>query len=186
MFLVHRNRNNFWNKCFKSTQVYNIYLIIFLYVGNYRSRCSRIYTESTKNIKMWKTWYFKIFHFQNIWFEIPTVIFIIFWDFLMLFYTCLMFILMFYFSFKVFFYRHWQFTGQQGKGGDHLLFHSTTSTQSKHWDIYLKLCMWDEYHAFLIATLVFRFTILTNYYLIDWLIDWLMMQHLFAYLINWF
>ena len=27
--------------------------------------------------------------------------------------------------------RHWWFTGQQGKGGDHLLFHSTTSTRSR-------------------------------------------------------
>ena len=32
--------------------------------------------------------------------------------------------------FRVFFYRHWRFTGQQGKGGDRLLFHSTTSTRS--------------------------------------------------------
>ena len=34
------------------------------------------------------------------------------------------------FSTRVFFHRHWQFTGQQGKGGDHRLFHSTTSTRS--------------------------------------------------------
>ena len=31
-------------------------------------------------------------------------------------------------SIRVFFHRHWQFTGQQEKWGDHLLFHSTTST----------------------------------------------------------
>ena len=31
-------------------------------------------------------------------------------------------------SIRVFFRGHWRFTGQQGKGGDHLLFHSTTST----------------------------------------------------------
>ena len=37
----------------------------------------------------------------------------------------------FFFSIRVFFHRHWQFTGQQGKGGDHLLFHSTTSTRSR-------------------------------------------------------
>ena len=30
-----------------------------------------------------------------------------------------------------FLYRHWRFTGQQGKGGDRLLFHSTTSTRSR-------------------------------------------------------
>ena len=41
------------------------------------------------------------------------------------------FIIFFFFSIRVFFHRHWQFTGQQGKGGDHLLFHSTTSTRSR-------------------------------------------------------
>ena len=30
-----------------------------------------------------------------------------------------------------FLHRHWRFTGQQGKGGDYLLFHSTTSTRSR-------------------------------------------------------
>ena len=30
-----------------------------------------------------------------------------------------------------FFHGHWQFTGQQGKKGDHLFFHSTTSTCSQ-------------------------------------------------------
>ena len=32
---------------------------------------------------------------------------------------------------RVFFHRHWRFTGQQGKRGGHLLFHSTTSTRSQ-------------------------------------------------------
>ena len=36
-----------------------------------------------------------------------------------------------FFSIRVFFHRHWWFTGQQGKGGDHLLFHFTTSTRSR-------------------------------------------------------
>ena len=35
------------------------------------------------------------------------------------------------FSIRVFFHRHWRFTGQQGRGGDHRLFHSTTSTHSR-------------------------------------------------------
>ena len=40
------------------------------------------------------------------------------------------------FYYSIFFYqgflhRHWRFTRQQGKGGDHLLFHSTTSTRSQ-------------------------------------------------------
>ena len=37
----------------------------------------------------------------------------------------------FFFSIRVFFHEHWRLTGQQGKGGDHLLFHSTTSTSSR-------------------------------------------------------
>ena len=47
----------------------------------------------------------------------------------------------------------------------------------EHWDIYLQLCMWDDYHVFLIATLVFTRLLLDEiYHLIelpfDWLIDW--------------
>ena len=37
---------------------------------------------------------------------------------------------MLFFSIRVFFHRRWQPTWQHGKGGDHLLFHSTTSTRS--------------------------------------------------------
>ena len=37
----------------------------------------------------------------------------------------------FCFSIRVFFHGHWQLTGQQGKGEDHFLFHSTTSTRSR-------------------------------------------------------
>ena len=37
----------------------------------------------------------------------------------------------FFFSIKIFFDRHWRLTEQQGKEGDHLLFHSTTSTRSR-------------------------------------------------------
>ena len=36
-----------------------------------------------------------------------------------------------FFSIRVFFHRHWRFTGKQGKGRGHLLFHSTTSTFSR-------------------------------------------------------
>ena len=37
----------------------------------------------------------------------------------------------FFFSVRVYFYGHWQLTGQQGKGGGLSLFHSTTSTRSR-------------------------------------------------------
>ena len=33
-----------------------------------------------------------------------------------------------FFLYQGFLHRHWRFTGQQGKGRDHLLFHCTTST----------------------------------------------------------
>ena len=36
-----------------------------------------------------------------------------------------------FFSIRVFFHRHWQFTGQQEKGGSHRSFHSTPSTSSQ-------------------------------------------------------
>ena len=36
-----------------------------------------------------------------------------------------------FFSIRVFFHKHWRFTGQQEKGVDHLLFHSSTSTNSR-------------------------------------------------------
>ena len=36
-----------------------------------------------------------------------------------------------FFFYQGFLHRHWQFTGQKGKGGEHLLFHSTTSTRSR-------------------------------------------------------
>ena len=103
----------------------------------------------------------------------------------------------FFFFYQVFFHRHWQLTGQQGKGGDLILFHSATSTHfhslslstHEHSDIYLKHCMWDDCHVILISMLVFTrllldeiFITLLNYHLIDWL----MMQCLFLYLVIWF
>ena len=37
----------------------------------------------------------------------------------------------FFFSIRVFYHGHWRLTGQQGNGGDLLLFHSTNSTRSR-------------------------------------------------------
>ena len=37
----------------------------------------------------------------------------------------------FFFSIRIFLHGHWRLTGQLGKGGDYLLFHSTTSTRSR-------------------------------------------------------
>ena len=37
----------------------------------------------------------------------------------------------FFFLFRIFFHGYGRLTGQQGKGGDYFLFHSTTSTRSR-------------------------------------------------------
>ena len=90
-----------------------------------------------------------------------------------------------FFSVRVFFHRHWRFTGQQGKRGDHLLCHSTTSTRpqtfrhlfatlhvrwlsrifNRNACIYQAATQWD----------------LPPYWIIVWLIDYAM----FVYLLTW-
>ena len=79
---------------------------------------------------------------------------------------------------------------QDSKGMEGTIFYSTLPLlpAHEHWDIYFKLCMWDEYPVFLIATLVFTRRLLDEiYHFIELpLIDWLMMQCLLVYLMNWF
>ena len=89
----------------------------------------------------------------------------------------------------VFFHGHWQLTEQQEKGGD--LFYSTLPLPPahEHSDIYVQLCTWDDYHIFLIATLVFTRLLLDEiYHLIELLFDWLMMWCWFSFvcLLIWF
>ena len=81
---------------------------------------------------------------------------------------------MFFFSIRVFFHGHWRLIGHQGKGGDHFLFHSTTSTRSRTFRHLFATLHVRWHHIFLIAPLVFTrllldeiFT-LSNYHLIDW------------------
>ena len=51
----------------------------------------------------------------------------------------------------------------------------------EHSDIYLQLCMWDDYHMFLVAPLVFTRLLLDEiYHLIEIPFDWLVMLHLFV------
>ena len=48
----------------------------------------------------------------------------------------------------------------------------------EHSDIYLQLCMWDDYHIFLIETLVFTRLLPDEiYHFIELPFDWLMMWH---------
>ena len=46
---------------------------------------------------------------------------------------------------------------QDSRGREGTIFYSTLPFPRTHeqWDIYLQLCIWDDYHVFLIATLVF-------------------------------
>ena len=79
-----------------------------------------------------------------------------------------------FFSIRVFFHGHWRLTGQQGKGGDHLLSHSTNSTRSRTFSIYLQLCMWDNYHIFYRTVYIYQTATpwdLRPYRITIWLID---------------
>ena len=65
---------------------------------------------------------------------------------------------------------------QDSRGRDGTIFYSTLPLPpaNEYSDIYLQLCMWDDYHIFLIAPLVFTrllLTTLSNYHLIDWWCD---------------
>ena len=55
----------------------------------------------------------------------------------------------------------------------------------EHSDIYLQLCMWGDYHVFLIATLVFTRLLLDEiYHLIELLFDWLIDDAMFVCLLE--
>ena len=67
---------------------------------------------------------------------------------------------------------------QNSRGREGTIFNSTLPLPlaHKHSDIYLQLCMWDDYHIFLIATLVFTRLLLDDilppYRITIYLIDW--------------
>ena len=64
---------------------------------------------------------------------------------------------------------------QDSRGREEIIFYSTLllPPTHKHWDIYLQLCIWYDYHVFLIATLVFstRWE-LPPYRVNIWVIHW--------------
>ena len=69
----------------------------------------------------------------------------------------------FFFSIRVFFTDTDDSQDSRGREGTIFYFHSTTSTRSltlRH----LQLCMWDDYHEFLIATLAFTRPLLNEVY----------------------
>ena len=80
---------------------------------------------------------------------------------------------------------------QDSRGMEETIFYSTLPLPPvhEHSDIYLQLCMWDDYHIFLIAALVFTRLLLDEiYHFIELLFDWLMIWcwFLFVCLLNWF
>ena len=94
-----------------------------------------------------------------------------------------------FFSIRIFFHIHWRFTEQLGKDGDHLLFHSTTSTRSRtlrHLVATLHV-RWLS-RIFNRNACVTRLLLDEIYHIIEFPFEWywLMMQSLFAYLMNWF
>ena len=88
----------------------------------------------------------------------------------------------FFFSIRVSFTDTDNLQDSGGKEGT--IFYSTLPLPPahEHSDIYLQLCMWDDYHIFLIAPLVFTRLLLDDiYHLIELPFDWLMMWRLFLF-----
>ena len=94
----------------------------------------------------------------------------------------------FFFSIRVFFHRHWQFTGQQGKGGDHLLFHSATSTRSRTFrHLFATLHVRWLSHIFNRTACIYQTATrwdLPPYRITIWLIDWLIDDAMFVCLLD--
>ena len=92
---------------------------------------------------------------------------------------------MYFFSEEDFFHRHWEFIGQQEKGGIILLFHFNTSTCSqiaRH--LFATLHVSSIFNCntwYLPECYSIRLTALLNYDLIDWL----MIRCLFVRLFTW-
>ena len=77
-----------------------------------------------------------------------------------------------------FFFLSGFFLSQDSRGREGTFLYSTLPfpPAHKHSDIYVQLCTWDDYHIFLIATLVFTRQLLDEiYHLIELLFDWLML-----------
>ena len=90
-------------------------------------------------------------------------------------------VLLFHFI-SLFFLSGFSFTdtddSQDSRGREGTIFYSTLPLPPahEHSEIYLQLCMWDDYHIFLMAPLVFTRLLLDEIYhlnelLFDWLID---------------
>ena len=76
---------------------------------------------------------------------------------------------------------------QDSRGREGTIFYSTLPLPPahEHSDIYLQLCMWDDYHIFLITTLVFTRLLLDEiYHLIELPFEWLIDDTMFVFLLD--
>ena len=96
-----------------------------------------------------------------------------------------------YYSLLIFFFIRVSFTdtddSQDSRGREGTIFYSTLPfpPTHKHWEIYLQLCMWDVYHVFLIAMLVFTRLLLNEiYHLIELPFEWLIDDAMFVCLLD--
>ena len=79
------------------------------------------------------------------------------------------------FLIRVFYHGHWQLTGEQGKGGDHLLFNSTTFIRSRAFrHLFATLHVWWLSHIFNLNAFIYQTVMrwdLSPYRITIWLID---------------
>ena len=68
------------------------------------------------------------------------------------------------FCIRVCFHGHLPCTEQQGKGEDHLYSFLPLPPNHEHSAIYLRFCIWDDYHVFLIALQVVTRLLLSEIY----------------------
>ena len=97
----------------------------------------------------------------------------------------MVFKLFFFFSIRVFFTD--TDDSQDSKGSEGTIFYSILPLPPahKHWGIYLQLCMWDDYHVLLIATLVFTRLLFDEiYHLIELPFEWLIDDAMFVCLLD--
>ena len=90
-----------------------------------------------------------------------------------------------------FFYQNFSFTNtddsQDSREREGTIFYFTLPIPPayEHWDIYLQLSKWDDYHIFLIATLVFTRLLLDEiYHFIELPFDWLIDDAMFVCLLD--
>ena len=78
------------------------------------------------------------------------------------------------FFYQGFLHRHYDQQNSRGREGTIFYFILPLPPVHEHWDIYLQLRMWNDYHVFLIATLVLTRLLLDEiYHLIELTFEWL-------------